>query len=167
MQSVNYSDLYPDNFIHPTAIIYPNVKMGKGNYIGAYCIIGDVPESVKYFDNTDHGVIIGDNCRLTKQVTIDAGTEKPTIIGNNVLMLKNAHVGHDCTIDDYAELRCNAVAGGHVTIGKFSKLMIGAVIHPRVIVPYGVTIGAMCFVPKNMILEPESVYVGVPSKKLK
>ena len=28
------------NKIHKTAIIYPNVRMGKGNIIGAYCVIG-------------------------------------------------------------------------------------------------------------------------------
>jgi acyl-[acyl carrier protein]--UDP-N-acetylglucosamine O-acyltransferase len=28
------------SYIHPTAIIYPNVKIGKDVYIGAYCIIG-------------------------------------------------------------------------------------------------------------------------------
>ena len=28
------------NFIHRTAIIYPNAKLGKGNHIGAYTVIG-------------------------------------------------------------------------------------------------------------------------------
>ncbi len=162
----DYSTRFPNNYIHPSAIIYPNVTMGEGNYIGAYCIIGDIPESVKYFDTPDHGVVIGNNCRFTKQVTIDAGTEKPTLIGNNVLMLKNAHVGHDCDIQDYAELRCNSIAGGHVTLGRGSKLMLGAIVHPRMIVPHAVTLGMGCIVTKKTILEPESTYIGIPAKKL-
>ncbi len=36
------------NFIHPTAIIGDNVIIGDGNYIGAYCIIGDKAEHKKF-----------------------------------------------------------------------------------------------------------------------
>lgn len=28
------------NYIHPTAVIGPNVEMGDNNYIGPFCIIG-------------------------------------------------------------------------------------------------------------------------------
>ena len=164
--SDNYSQIYPGNIIHPTAIIYPAVKMGKGNIIGAHCIIGDAPESVKYFDKENFGVLIGDGCRFTKQVTIDGGTESPTTIGNNVLMLKNAHVGHDSIIGDGVELRCNAMVGGHVKIGEESKLMLCAVVHPRQTIPDSVTIGACCFVSKKTILESGNTYVGIPAKKL-
>ena len=157
----DYSIRYPNNTIHPSAIIYPNVKMGTGNYIGAYCIIGDMPESVKYFDEQDYGVVIGDNCRFTKQVTIDAGTEHP-----NVLMLKNAHVGHDSYIDENVELRCNAIVGGHCTIHRDSKMMLGSIVHPRKVVPENVVLGMGCIVIKRTELESDSVYVGVPAKKI-
>ena len=38
------------NFIHPTAIIGDNVIIGDGNYIGAYCIIGDKAEHKKFWE---------------------------------------------------------------------------------------------------------------------
>lgn len=166
MKSNNYSERYPDNIIHETAIIYDNVKMGKGNYIGAYCIIGDIPESVKYFDEIDKGVEIGDNCRFTKQVTIDAGTEQPTIIKDNVLILKNGHVGHDSVIKENVQIRCNAIVGGHCTVEQNSKLMLGSIIHPRQRVPENVILGMGCVVTKKTKLEPNSTYIGVPAKKL-
>lgn len=162
----DYSKRFPNNTIHPTAIIYPNVTMGTGNYIGAYCIIGDIPESVKYFDVESKGVVIGNNCRFTKQVTIDAGTEEATKIYDNVLMLKNSHVGHDSVISSRVELRCNATIGGHCFIGYNTKLMLHAVIHPRMIVPENVILGMGCVVTKKTKLESNSTYIGVPAKKL-
>ena len=103
---------YKGNTIHPSAIIHPTVKMGIGNFIGAYtileenvvlgdnnyigphCIIGDVGESIKFFESERKGVIIGNNNRFTKQVTVDSGTVNPTVIKNNTLWLKNAHTAH-------------------------------------------------------------------------
>src|SRR6478736_3833406 len=105
------------NIISPDARIHPNVIMGKGNrimegviirdgvqmgdnnYIGPYCIIGDPPEKVGYFDKPNR-VLIGSNNRFTKQCTIDAGTDGITIIKNNVIMLKSAHLGHDARLND-------------------------------------------------------------------
>ena len=50
------------NYIHRTAIVYPNVILGKGNWIGAYSVIGSNGEirgvDQKEFKGT---VTIGDN----------------------------------------------------------------------------------------------------------
>ena len=71
------------NFIHPTAIIGDNVILGDNNYIGAFCIIGDPAEHKKYWGQEKGKVIIGNNNIVTGLVTIDAGTEVPTIIEDN------------------------------------------------------------------------------------
>jgi UDP-N-acetylglucosamine acyltransferase len=74
-------------YIHPTAIIYPNVKVGNNVYIGAYCIIGAPPEW-KGHEQDSKGVIIGDNVRNTGHVTIDSGAIEPTRIGDNCYIMK-------------------------------------------------------------------------------
>ena len=51
---------YKGNDIHYTAIIYPNVKMGKGNKIGPYCVIGSDGE-IRDCKNFEGFVEIGDN----------------------------------------------------------------------------------------------------------
>ena len=88
------------NFVHPTAIIGKNVQLGKNNYIGAYCIIGENAEHRGNWNTTPNKVIIGDNNVITGLVTIDGGMEE-TIIGNNNFLMKHSHVGHDCIIHNH------------------------------------------------------------------
>ena len=101
------------NFIHPTAIIGDNVILGDNNYIGAYCIIGDQAEHKKYWLQPKGKVIIGNGNMITGLVTIDAGTEDITTIGNNCFIMKHAHIGHDCQIKDNVTISCGAKIGGH------------------------------------------------------
>ncbi len=63
------------NFIHPTAVIDDNAKIGTGCTIGAYCVIGAQ-------------VVLGDGCRLHSHVVIDGDT----------------HIGADCTIYPFASI---------------------------------------------------------------
>ncbi len=51
--------------------------------------------------------------------------------------------------------------GNNCTIGAKSVIMPGAVIGDNTIV------GAMSLVPKNKVLKPNSVYVGVPARRIK
>jgi UDP-N-acetylglucosamine acyltransferase len=181
----NNESKYPGNTIHPSAIIHPSVKMGVGNFIGAYaileekiilgdnnyigphCIIGDLGESVKFFDKEKKGVIIGNNNRFTKQITIDSGTENPTQIHNNTLWLKNAHAGHDCIVHDDVQVRCNGILGGHVTALKGSRVYLSALVHPRLTLPENCIIGMGSIVTKKTVLVDKGVYVGNPARLLK
>ena len=181
----NNKQKFDGNIIHPTAIIHLSVKMGIGNFIGAYsileenviigdnnyighhCIIGDIGESIRFFNTERKGVIIGNNNRLTKQITIDGGTVNPTQVYNNTLWLKNAHGGHDCIIHDNAQIRANVIVGGHVTISQNVKLYLGAIIHQRLTVPENCIIGMGAIVIKKTVLIEKGVYVGNPAKLLK
>jgi UDP-N-acetylglucosamine acyltransferase len=173
------------NKIHPTAIISKYAKLGKGNHIGAYtiikdnvtigdnnyigdhCIIGDIGESIKFFGEMPKQIIIGNNNRFTKQVTIDLGTEIDTVIGNNTLMLKNAHVGHDAIIEDNSRIGANALVGGHSIIKSNVILSIGAVIQPRITVPKWAYIGASSNVTKKSNLMECYVHYGNPCKAIR
>jgi UDP-N-acetylglucosamine acyltransferase len=173
------------NNIHPTAIISDKAIIGKGNtigaytviednvtigdnnYIGSHCIIGDIGESIKFFSKQPFNVIIGDNNRLTKQVTIDCGTERNTIVGSNTLMLKNAHVGHDCIIDDNARVGANALVGGHSILRENVIMSIGSVIQPRIEVPKWAYIGACSNVTNKAVLNECWVHYGNPCKPIR
>src|SRR3954465_5382158 len=117
------------NFIHPTAQIGPNVIIGKNNYIGPYCIIGFPPEHKGYWNAPSYGVVIGDNNVLTGLVTIDAGTEQPTLIADGCWFLKHSHVGHDSAIGDNVTVSCGAKIGGHCLIEPKCNIGLNAVIH--------------------------------------
>jgi UDP-N-acetylglucosamine acyltransferase len=181
----NNSGKYNGNTIHSTALIHPSVKMGSGNFIGAYtileenvvlgnnnyfgphCIIGDIGESIKFFDTERKGVIIGNNNRFTKQVTIDGGTVNPTIVKDDTLWLKNAHAGHDCIVENNVQLRCNAIIGGHVTAQEGSKIYLGAIVHPRLVLPKHCIIGMGAIITKKIVLVDKGIYVGNPGRLLR
>lgn len=131
---MNNNFKFNDNKIHPTAIIHPKVRLGKNNIIepfsvinqhveigddnffGPHCIIGDFAEDIKFHWKHAKGVIIGNKNRFTKQVTIDCGTDRDTVIKNNITILKNRHIGHDSIIDDNCSVRMNSIVGRHVSM---------------------------------------------------
>jgi len=152
------------NFIHPTAIIGDNVILGDNNYIGAFCIIGDPAEHKKYWGQEKGKVIIGNNNIVTGLVTIDAGTEMPTIIEDGCFIMKHAHIGHDCRIMNNVTISCGAKIGGHSIIGEGSNIGLNAVLHQFSIIKRGCMIGASAFFKGES--EPEMKYAGVPAKYL-
>jgi UDP-N-acetylglucosamine acyltransferase len=155
------------NYIHPTAIIYKGVTLGDNNYIGAYCIIGAPAEHKKYWGDSNLGggeVIIGNNNIITGMATIDAGTEQVTYIGDNCFIMKHAHIGHDCTINNNVTISCGAKIGGHSTIGEHSNIGLNAVLHQFSKIHVGCMIGASAFFKGES--EPFTKYAGVPARKL-
>lgn len=173
------NDIDSDAWIHPNARIgkgniieagvkiYEGVTIGDNNYIGADCIIGARPESREFFKEYSGKVIIGDNNRIYKQVTIDGSTTEQTIIMSNCELLKNSHVGHDAYIWDQVSLRCNATVGGFCELLKGVIVGMNASIHQRVKVPKNVIIGANSFVSKKQFLQEGFIYGGVPVRALK
>lgn len=151
------------NQIHPTVVIGPNVEMGDNNYIGPFCIIGFPAEHRGYWP-TSGKVVIGNNCIITGLVTIDAGTENTTVIGNDVMLMKHSHVGHDASIGNKVMISPGAKIGGHAVIGEGCNIGLNASIHQRQIIKEGCMIGANAFVSKTLVTEPYSKYAGVPAR---
>ena len=178
-----YLNLPIGNKIHPLAHIHPDAKLGDGNtimegaiiregvimgdnnFVGPYCIIGDAPEKVGWFDKQG-SVIIGSNNRFTKQVTIDAGTERSTAIGDNNIFLKNAHVGHDAQISNNSIFSCNSVIGGFTKVSDNCNFGLGSVVHQRLEIPEGIIVGMNSTVTKTSELKPYRKYVGSPVKDI-
>ena len=161
-----FPQLDESNYIHPTAIIGPNVTMGKGNYIGPHCIIGFPAEHRQFWDKECGTVVIGDNNKFTGLVTVDAGTIEETIIGSNCWLLKHSHVGHDAVISDNVTISCGAKVGGHAMIGNNSNLGLNCSIHQWINVPPFCMIGMNACVTKKPDLLPNTKYAGVPAKPI-
>ncbi len=134
------SDTEIGNYVH----ILKNTTIGKNNKIFDGAIIGQQPQDTNYKQNTNSGIIIGDNNILREYVTIHLSSNegKFTKIGNNCFIMIGTHIAHDCIIEDnvnivnntslagYVKIERNAFLSGHVgihqycTIGAYS--MIGS-----------------------------------------
>lgn len=159
---------HPSNFIHHTAIIGPNVKLGRLNYIGPYCIIGFPAEHRESWGSGEWGsVSIGDGNVFTGHVTIDASIlAGATTIADGCFVMKHSHIGHDAVIGRNVTISCGAKIGGHAVIGDSSNIGLNAVIHQRKIIQPGCMIGMGAVVTNKLEIKPFQTYAGNPAKHI-
>lgn len=152
------------NNIHKTAIIYPNVKLGTGNTIGPYCVIGGNGE-IRGVKQTDFkgSVWIGNNNVISEHVTIQRPFEnKKTIVGHGNLIMAHVHIGHDATISNDCEICTGSVIGGHVVIADRAKIKLNCTVRNRCIIGFDSIVGMGSVVTKN-VANGQTVY-GNPAK---
>lgn len=132
-----------NTFLAETAVVVGDVTIGRDCSIWYNAVLrGDV-----------NRIVIGDRTNIQDGVvlhTLYDGSKHPsqTIIGNDV------SVGH------------NAVIHG-ARIGDSCLIGMGAVVLDNAEVPSGCIIAAHALVLSNARLEPDSVYAGIPARKVK
>jgi len=128
-----------DCFIAPNATLCGDIIMGDDCSIWFNAVLrGDV-NSIRMGNkvNVQDGAVI--HCTYLKS---------KTEIGNNVSIGHNAIV-HGCVIEDNVLVGMGAIIMDHAKIGSNSIIAAGAV------------------VLENTVVEPASIYAGVPAKKVK
>jgi UDP-N-acetylglucosamine acyltransferase len=153
------------NYIHHTALIEPNVIIEEDVYIGPYCIIGFPPEW-KGKEGEGKGVIIKKGARLTGFVTIDAGAERRTEIGENSYIMKHTYIAHDCILENNVTMSAGSKLGGFCYVSQNVNLGMGVTIHQKSTLPSGIMIGMNGVVTKQSKLFPNQKYAGVPVKHI-
>jgi UDP-N-acetylglucosamine acyltransferase len=172
------------NIIHSTAIISKSVKLGKNNFIGAYCVITGNVEigdnnrfeshvcigSVAQHRNKEFkpfGVKIGSNNVIREFVTIHSGIENVTIIKNDCYLMNYVHVPHDCIMGNSVTIANSTQIGGHAIIEDYCNIGLNATIHQFSYLGEGAMIGMGTVIPKNKRILPYKTYVGNPCKEIK
>lgn len=126
------------SFVHPLAAVTGNVVIGKNVYIGPGAAI-----------RGDWGmIVIEDGCNVQENCTIHM------FPGTTVYLRKSAHIGHGAIIHG-------------AEIGENSLVGMNAVIMDDVKVGKESIIGALCFVPSEMVIPERSLVVGNPAKIIK
>ena len=152
--------------IHPLAYVAEGVRIGERTIIGPFCRIGLPAEYTDYKPQDKGRVVIGNDCVITGGSCIDSGREGYTIIGNNVMVMSNVHIGHDCDIHHNATIAPGAVLGGFTTIGNQVWVGINASLHQHSKVPFRCVIGAGAVLTKkhwNTLVSGQA-YAGNPAK---
>jgi UDP-N-acetylglucosamine acyltransferase len=102
-------------------VVNGHTRIGRDNVIYPFATIGEDNQDLKYAGEPTL-VEIGDRNRIRESVTIHRGTVQGgglTKVGNDSLLMVNAHVAHDCVIANHCILANNATLGGHVTIDDY------------------------------------------------
>lgn len=130
-----------DVTVSPFAVIYGNVEIGEGTWIGPHvtimegtrigkncrifpgAVIGAIPQDLK-FSGEESTVQIGDNTTVREFVTINRGTRDRmvTSVGSNCLLMAYVHVAHDCMIGNNVILANSVNLAGHITIEDWAIL---------------------------------------------
>lgn len=142
-----------ENYIHPTAILEGDVKIGSGNYLGPFAYIsgpveigdnnwiganvriGAIPEvkSLSHFEHANSaevfGVQIGNNVVIREAAQIHQGWKRETVIGSGCFIMNQVYVAHDCSIGENSTIASSVLLAGNVTLGVMTNLGLGTTVH--------------------------------------
>ena len=105
-------------------VIDGNTTIGDDNHIFPFVSIGLAPQDLK-FKGEPTATVIGSGNQIREFVTIHRGTEGGggvTRIGNNNLLMAQAHVAHDCQVGNEVIMANAATLAGHVEVGDKSNV---------------------------------------------
>lgn len=130
--------------IHETAFIHPQANVTGNVIIGAHCYIG--PGAVLRGDWGE--ILVADGCNIQENCVVHM------FPGKQAIFEVAAHIGHGAIIHG-------------ATVGKNALVGMNAVLMDDVRVGASSIIGALCFVPANMVIPEKSLVVGNPAKIIK
>jgi UDP-N-acetylglucosamine acyltransferase len=116
--------------IGPNATILDGARIGKNCRIFPGSVVSGIPVDLK-FRGEETTAELGDNVIVREGATINRGTAAAgkTIIGNNCLIMTNAHVGHDCQVGDYSILGNGTGLAGEVKVDDWAIISAGTLVH--------------------------------------
>ena len=157
--------------IHESAIIEPNVKLGKNVYVGANCYIGNdvsIGDNSKILPNVSiFGITqIGNNCVISSNSTIGSEGFSFTFDVDHFVHFNHlgeihigdyVWIGSNCTIErsqidktlieDHVKIDDLVHVSHNTTIKKYSQITVGSMILGRSV------IGEHCWISPNSVIE--------------
>jgi len=145
--------LGPRVTVKPHAVIAGRTEIGADSTIFSFATVGEVPQDLKYQGEATR-LVVGQRARIREGATLNIGTENGggvTRVGDDVLIMANAHVAHDCIVGDRVIMVNSAALAGHCVIGD--DVIIGGLsgIHQWVRIGRGAIIGAITMVTNDVI----------------
>jgi len=153
--------------LHNHVTVQTGVTMGEENVIYPFAVIGADPQDLKYAGG-ETAVVMGDRNKIREHATVHRGTELGggvTSIGDDTLIMVQAHVGHDCVIRNDVVIANNTMLGGHCLIEEGAAIGGGAGVHHFTTVGTLSFIGGMSRINKDV--PPFVVVEGSPAEPRK
>jgi len=104
--------------LHNNVTLTGRTTLGRGNVFFPTCVIGAVPQDLK-FQGEPTELIIGDENVFRELVTVHTGTGAGggvTRVGSHNRFLVGVHIAHDAIIEDHCVIANGVHLGGHVHI---------------------------------------------------
>jgi UDP-N-acetylglucosamine acyltransferase len=171
-----------DCFIGPYSIVGDEVELGDGVRLESHCVIdgrtsvgsethvfpfvsiGLASQDLKY-NGEPSETRIGKRNKIREFVTVHRGTAGGgmlTSIGDDCLIMAQAHVAHDCIVGDGVIMANAATLAGHVTIGDRANIGAYSGVHQFCRIGKEAYIGGYSVVVKDAL--PFALTVGNHAK---
>ncbi|MCW8093004.1 UDP-3-O-(3-hydroxymyristoyl)glucosamine N-acyltransferase [Alteromonas sp. ASW11-130] len=154
--------------IHPNVTLYHGVRLGKNVVIHSQSVIGS--DGFGYANDKGTwlpipqtgSVEIGDDTQIGAGVTIDRGALEDTVIGINVIIDDQVHIGHNCVIGDHSCICGTSGLAGSVHLGKHVVLGGGVGVNGHISICDNVQVTGFTMIISD-ITEPGVYSSGQPS----
>jgi UDP-N-acetylglucosamine acyltransferase len=112
------------------AVIKERTILGNNNHVFEGAVVGGLPQHVHIPENPGR-VVVGSNNVIRENVTVHRAlqSDHDTLIGDNCLLMVNAHVAHDCHLGNNVIVTNNAMLAGHVHVADRAYVSGAAGIH--------------------------------------
>jgi len=123
-------ELGADCVVGPHVYLTGQTKIGVGNHFHAGCVIGDLPQDLKY-KGAPTRVIIGDHNVFREHVTVNRATTAgdATEVGSHNFLMAGAHIAHNCVVGSHVIMANGATLGGHATVQDRAFLSAFCLVH--------------------------------------
>jgi UDP-N-acetylglucosamine acyltransferase len=150
--------------IESHAVIEGRTRIGDGTHIYPFASIGLAPQDLKYRGEAAE-TRIGARNQIREFVTIHRGTEGGgmlTAIGDDCLIMAQAHVAHDCLVGDHVIMANAATLAGHVTVASGANIGAYSGVHQFCRIGREAYVGGYSVVVKDAL--PFALTVGNHAK---
>ena len=150
--------------IRSHAVIDGYTKIGENCQIFPFVTIGIQSQDQKYIPSTKTYTDIGDRNTIREFVSIHSGTEEgsKTIVGNDCVLLAQAHIAHNCRVGNHVTLSHSATLGGHVFVDDYANIGGLAAIHQFCRIGRAAMIAGMARVVQDIL--PFTIAEGHPAQ---
>jgi UDP-3-O-[3-hydroxymyristoyl] glucosamine N-acyltransferase len=151
--------------LYPRVTIYARCAVGARTIVHSGAVIGAdgfgmAEDAGRWVKIPQVGrVLIGDDCEIGANTTIDRGAIDDTVIEDDVKLDNQIQVGHNCRIGAHTAIAgCTGIAGS-ATIGRGVRIGGAANIGGHITIPDGTVIGGGTTVIGNV--KEAGVYMGL------
>jgi UDP-N-acetylglucosamine acyltransferase len=122
--------LGPNNRVMAHVHLSGQTVIGAGNVFHPGCVIGNVPQDLKY-RGAPSRTRIGDRNSFRENVTVNRATDESedTVVGSNNLFMAQSHVAHNCQIGSGCIIANGALLAGHVHVHDRAVISGNCLVH--------------------------------------
>ncbi|MCM1371722.1 MAG: acyl-ACP--UDP-N-acetylglucosamine O-acyltransferase [Bacteroides sp.] len=155
-----------NTLMNSVTILY-GARIGNGNRFFPGCVIGAIPQDLK-FRGEETTAEIGDNNTFRENVTVNRGTaaKNRTVVGSRNLLMESVHIAHDDIVGNECIIGNGTKLAGEVTIDDKAILSANVLVHQFCRIGSYCMIGggtrtAQDILPFSMIARDPAAYCGL------